>query len=98
MLDRLKDALDKKLRPGQAWFRQGKSCTDHIATLRIITEQSIEWQTALYSTFVDFEKAFKRVDRDIIWKLMHHHGISSKFIRIIQQLYEESICQVIHSG
>jgi hypothetical protein len=53
MLDRLKDALDKK----QAGFRQGKSCTDHIATLRIITEQSIEWHAPLYSTFVDFEKA-----------------------------------------
>jgi hypothetical protein len=46
------------------------------------------------------------VDRDIIWKLIHivnfailnHYGILSKFIRIIQQLFDESTCQVIQSG
>jgi hypothetical protein len=29
---------------------------------------------------------------------MHHYGIFSKFFRIIQQLYEDSTGQVIHSG
>ena len=59
ILERLKEALDVKLRPEQAGFRQGRSCTDHIATLRIIIEQSLEWQSPLYMTFVDFEKAFE---------------------------------------
>ncbi|XP_059152867.1 uncharacterized protein LOC131938744 [Physella acuta] len=58
ILERLRDALDKKLRQEQAGFRQDRSCTDHIATLRIIIEQSLEWQSPLYMTFVDFEKAF----------------------------------------
>jgi hypothetical protein len=57
MLGRLKGALDKKLRPEQAGFRQGRSCNDHI-----IIEQSIEWQTPLYSTSVDFKKAVDSVD------------------------------------
>ncbi|XP_059176593.1 uncharacterized protein LOC131956194 [Physella acuta] len=60
ILERLRDALDKKLGQEQAGFRQDRSCTDHIATLRIIIEQSIEWQTPLYMTFVDFEKAFDK--------------------------------------
>ena len=38
------------------------------------------------------------MDRDIIWKLMSHYGIPTKFIKIIQQLYEDSTCQVIHNG
>ena len=42
VLERLKDAVDKQLRPEQAGFRQDKSCTNHIATLRIIIK-SIEW-------------------------------------------------------
>ena len=33
ILERLKTALDKKLRDEQAGFRQNRSCTDHIATL-----------------------------------------------------------------
>ena len=74
MLERLKDALDKRLREEQAGFRQDRSCTDHIATMRIIIEQSLEWQTPLYSIFVDFQKAFDSVDREVIWKLMEHYG------------------------
>jgi hypothetical protein len=47
---------------------------------------------------VDFEKAFDTVDRDIIWKLMHHYSIPFEFIRILQRLYEKSTCQDTHSG
>ena len=98
ILERLKEALDKRLRTEQAGFRQDRSCTDHIATLRIIIEQSIEWQSPLYTIFVDFEKAFDSVDRETIWKLMKHYGIPQKLINIIQQLYEDSSCQIIHNG
>ena len=42
MLERLKTTLDKRLRDEQAGFRQDRSCTDYIATTRIIIEQSLE--------------------------------------------------------
>jgi hypothetical protein len=67
ILKRLTTALDKTLREEQAGFRQDRSCTDHIATVRIIIEQSLEWQTPLYSVFIDFQKAFDNVNRDVIW-------------------------------
>ena len=98
ILNRLKKAIDSKLRPEQAGFRQDKSCTDHIATLRIIIEQSIEWQSSLFVTFVDFEKAFDSLDREVMWKLMEHYGIPPKFVSLIKQLYENSTCRVIHNG
>ncbi|XP_059159472.1 uncharacterized protein LOC131943390 [Physella acuta] len=98
ILERLRDALDKKLRQEQAGFRQDRSCTDHIATLRIIIEQSLEWQSPLYMNFVDFEKAFDSVNRDVIWKLMSHYGIPNKCISITQKLYEDSTSQVIHKA
>ena len=98
ILEKLKSALDKTLRDEQAGFRQDRSCTDHIATMRIIIEQSLEWQTPLYAVFVDFQKAFDSVDRNVIWRLMHHYGFPPKFINIIQQMYEDATCQVIHQG
>ena len=97
-LDRMKGALDETLHEVQAGFRKNKSCTDHIATLRIIIEQSIEWQSPLYINFIDFEKTFDSVDRDVIWMLMHHYGIQAKFVTLIQQMYKNSTCQVIHNG
>ena len=78
--------------------RQDRSRTNHIATMRILIEQALEWQVPLYAVFVDFQKAFDSVERDVIWKLMHHYGFPSKFITIIQQLYEDATCQVIHEG
>ena len=47
---------------------------------------------------MDFEKAFDSVDQDTIWKLLHHYGFPQKFINIIQQLYKDSNCQIIHNG
>ena len=44
ILERLKTVLDAKFRNEQAGFGSGRSCVDQIATLRIIVEQSIEWQ------------------------------------------------------
>ena len=76
ILERLKKALNKTLREEQAGFRQDRSCTDHIATLRIIIQQSKEWQSPMYSVFIDFQKAFDSVDRDVIWRLMQHYGFT----------------------
>ena len=98
ILDRLKDAVEEKLRPEQAGFRKDKSCTDQIATLRIIIEQSLEWQSTLYLNFIDFRQAFDSVDRDTIWQLLRHYGIPQTLITLIQELYEGATCQVIHNG
>ena len=98
ILERLKDAIDEQLRPEQAGFRKDKSCTDQIATLRIIIEQSLEWQSPLYMNFIDFQKAFDSIDRETIWKLLQHYGIPPIYVNLIKQLYQEATCQIIHNG
>jgi hypothetical protein len=45
LLERMRDAVDVRLRVHQAGFRQDRSCIDQIATLRIIFEQSLEWNS-----------------------------------------------------
>ena len=88
ILERIKIALDEKLREEQAGFRAGRSCTEQIATLRIIIEQSIEWQSSLYINFIDFEKAFDSISRDVLWGLLRHYGLPDKIVTIIRVLYE----------
>ena len=66
--------------------------------MRIIIVKSLEWQTPLYKVFVDLQKAFDSVDREIIWGLMYHYGFFSMFVTITQQLYEDATFQVIHDG
>ena len=70
ILERLKGPVDLSLRDQQAGFRPGRSCNDQITTLRIIVEQSIEWNSPLYVNFVDYEKVFDSLDRETLWKLL----------------------------
>ena len=48
VLDRMKSALDSLLRDEQTGFRCESSCTGQIATLKIIIEQSLEWNSGLF--------------------------------------------------
>ena len=90
ILERIKITLDDKLREEQAGpgFRAGRSCMDQIATLRIILEQSIEWQSFSCINFIDFKKAFDRISREVLWRLLRHYGMPDKVITIIEALYE----------
>ena len=98
ILERMKKQLDAELRQEQAGFRKEKSCTDQIATLRIIIEQSLEWNSPLYLNFIDFEKAFDSLDRNVIWKLLNHYGVPDKIVKIIKCMYTNFSCKVIHRG
>jgi len=64
----MKSAPDSLSRDKQASFHRECSCTYQIATLRIIIEQSLEWNSGLFLAFIDFEKAFHSVDREATGK------------------------------
>lgn len=98
MLNRTADAMDKKLRDNQAGFRKHRSCCDQIATLRIIVEQSMEYNSQLYLVFVDYEKAFDSVDRETLWKILLHYGVPPKMVNMIKVFYQDFQAQVIHGG
>uniref|UniRef100_A0AAV2LFI9 Rho-GAP domain-containing protein n=1 Tax=Knipowitschia caucasica TaxID=637954 RepID=A0AAV2LFI9_KNICA len=80
----------------QAGFRKERSCTDQIATLRIILEQSLEWNSPMYVNFIDYEKAFDSVDRQSLWKLLRHYGVPEKITNIIRKSYEGMTCRIVH--
>ncbi|VDP67196.1 unnamed protein product [Schistosoma curassoni] len=98
LLNRIKEAVDAQLRDQQAGFRKDLSCTDQIATLQIIVEQSIEWNTSLYINFIDYEKAFDSVDMRTLWKLLRHYGVREKIFNIIRNSYNGLQCMVVHGG
>ena len=98
ILERLKKVTETKIRDEQAGFRQNRSCTDQTATLRIVVEQSIEWNSPLYINFVDYEKAFDSLDRETLWKLLRHYGIPEKITNLIKKMYENMASRVIHEG
>jgi len=78
---------EDKLIDNQFGFRSGKSTIDAIFTLHGIISHQLENKEKLVCAFVDFPKAFDKVDRKIsMYKLMKN-GISSKFVSIIKSVY-----------
>ena len=59
LLNRMKDEIDTKFRDQQAGFCKYRSCVDQIATLRIIIEQSCEWNSPVYQ-FCRFRKSIRQ--------------------------------------
>jgi len=98
ILERMKKVVDPHLRDNQAGFRKNRSCIDQIATLRIIAEQSLEWNSPLLINFVDYEKAFDSIHRGTLWKILRHYGIPEKLVSLIQEYYRDTSCRVIHEG
>ena len=37
--------------------------------------------------FIDFSKAYDKVDRDKLWKCLEKLGVNNKFLRFLQSLY-----------
>ena len=98
ILERMKDALDERLRHEQALaeFGKARSCCDQAATLRIIVEQTLERNTGLYMVFVDFEEAFDSIDRNVLWKIFRHFGVPEKIVRLSQAFQEGFQARVLH--
>ena len=59
---------------------------------------SLEWNSPLYISFIDYEKAFESVDRETMWKLLRHYGVPEKIIFLIQCTYQDMSCRIAHAG
>jgi hypothetical protein len=49
-------------------------------------------------TFIDFEKAFDSVKREIMWPTLQEYGIPRKIIQIIKILHDGFKCKISHEG
>ena len=48
--------------------------------------------------FIDYEKAFDSIDRKSLWKIMRHYGIPQKIVSLIDEMYKNTTCRVLHEG
>ncbi|KAL1447226.1 hypothetical protein WDU94_000608 [Cyamophila willieti] len=80
---------------GQAGFRRGRSCLDNIFVLMALIQLHLRTRgSKLYAAFVDYRTAFDVINRNRLWQKLYNLGVSSKFIRILQSLYEKTTCKI----
>ena len=78
----------------QFGFRRGKGTRDAIGMLRIITEQTLEIDEELCVCFIDWQKAFDRVNWTKLMQILNRIGIDSQERRLISKLYMEQKVKV----
>ena len=61
---------------------------------RQLQEKCQEQNADLYSTYVNWTKAFDTVSRDGLWRIMAKYGCPQKFIAIGQQLHDGMLARV----
>ena len=57
-------------------------------------EKYREGQKELHCVFVDPEKAYDKVPREEVWYCMRKSGLAEKYVRIVQDMYDDSITAV----
>jgi hypothetical protein len=83
----------------QTGFRNGYSILDNLFTLYGIIDILLFKKKRLYCAFLDYEKAFDKVNRAFLWQKLISTGITGKFLKVIVNIYEDAkSCVVVNSG
>ena len=68
----------------QCRFRRNRSTTDHVFCIRQILEKKWEHNEAVHQLFIDFQKAYDSVRREVLYSILIEFGIPKKLVRLIK--------------
>ena len=74
----------------QAGFRKHFSTVDHLFTMYGILDILLSSKKRLYCAFLDFEKAFDKVDRAFLWQKLFEQKVDGKILKVIKQIYSSA--------
>ena len=84
---RIRKKLEDEIAEEQFGFISGSGTRDGIFTLQTICERAFEMQRERYLCFIDYEKAFDKVQHEKMIKMLDNQNIGKENIRIIRKLY-----------
>ena len=78
----------------QNGFRSDRSCVDHLTALNLIIQTRKEKRKATFAAFIDFSKAFDRINRDYLWNKLGVIGLDDHMVAVLRSLYQNVTCCV----
>jgi hypothetical protein len=84
---RLEAKIESMISRTQFGFRRGCGTREAIGVLRTLCERSLEHDNDVFICFVDFEKAFDRVDWIKLLQILKNVGVDWRDRRLIANLY-----------
>ncbi len=82
----------------QNGFRSGRCTVDHIGSLTHVVEHRIKKKQSTYAAFIDFSKAYDRIDRNLLWHKLSHIGVAGYMLQALKSLYQGVKCTVRVNG
>ena len=76
----------------------GRSTTDAIFIVRQLQEKYLARNKELWMAFVDMEKAFDRVPREVVWWALRYLGVDEVIVSVIRVMYEDATTKVKLNG
>ena len=82
----------------QFGFSPGKGTTDAVFIILQLQEKHLEVHKDLFRTFVDLEKAYDRLPRDLVYLCLRRRGVPEKLVRLVEATYRgaSTVVRITH--
>ncbi len=78
----------------QNGFRKGCGCVDQLESFTSIIETRKQQRKGTFVVFIDFSKAYDRIDRNLLWGKLSRLGLDGKMKHALEQIYNNVECCV----
>jgi hypothetical protein len=65
-----------------------------IFLIRQLMESCREQKKDLHMVFIDLKKAYDKVTRNVMWRALQKHKVSTKYITLIKDMYDNIVTSV----
>ena len=78
----------------QFGFMPGRSTIEAIFLIRQVMERFREQKKDLHMVFIDLEKAYDKIPRNVMWWALDKHKVPTKYVTLIKDMYHNAVTSV----
>ena len=78
----------------QFGFMPGRSTIEAIFLLRQVMERHREQKKDIHMVFIDLEKAYDKIPRNVMWWALEKHKVPTKYVALIKDMYNKVVTSV----
>ena len=98
LVDRVRRVTEGLMDDEQGSFSEGRGFVNQILTLKQIGEKAQEEKLKVYVGFMDLEKVYNRVNREVLRRVLRMYDVGGKLLNRIKSIYVNSLASVRVKG